>query len=217
MHRNEVTNETYASSSKPLTTEEYQEAELITGPDYTLLQREYNGNLRRFFREQMDDRHKQATVDFLARYDQSRLEINRKPYERLSLGANRRGDIFCIMAAEQDQHLVEGVWHNVFSGATRTLTLEEEKSYYDTLDVAYRNKGGAPQKRQFAAVLDDERAVRFVLSGHGNRYEELDENGEATNDYHEQTLSDCRMLRHEIEYDSRRTRQLSNRAINAAL
>ena len=73
--------------------------------------------------------------------------------------------------------------------------------YYDDADIAYRNRGGNPIKRQFVATLDEDRPVRFVLSGLGNRCEELDERGAVLNTPKEQLLRDCRFLEQEIVYD----------------
>lgn len=200
-----------------MSADEYHEAELIVDPDYVLLQREYGGNLRRFFREQMDTVRSEPTLDFLSQYDQPNLECNGQPCERLSIGSNSRGDIFCIMSGEDNYEMVVGVWHNIFSGATRSIDLTEETATLTDTDIAYRNKGGNIQKRQFISTLDEERRVRFVLSGQGNRCEELDEFGVASNTLQEQLLSDCRMLRHEITYDSHRTQRLSRHAITAVL
>lgn len=185
----------------PISTEKYREAEQIPDPDYVILHRDYGGNLRHFFREHMGCEQAQATIDFLAKYSASALEIDGHPHERLSLGANTRGDIFCITAREATSDDVRGLWHNVFSGITQEIRLHEEPAYYDDADIAYRNRGGNPIKRQFVATLDEDRPVRFVLSGLGNRCEELDERGAVLNTPKEQLLRDCRFLEQEIVYD----------------
>lgn len=181
----------------------------------TILEQEYNGLLRPFFREQLHEAAAAPTLEFLATYDQATIEHGDTTYSRLSFGATTQGDIFCILAANSPQQELYGSWHNIFSQQTQQIRIEQETTMVDTADISYRYHGGDAHVRTLRATLGDDRHVRFVLSHAGNRCEELNAQGETINTRQQQLLSSCFLLRHEITYDQKRRKNLGKYATAA--
>lgn len=179
------------------------------------LRHNYHGDVRAYLCDGNTLEYLPQTLAFLERYDQPQLCVNGSPQERLSFGTNQEGDIFCLMTPSSSDSPVTGQWHSIFSGAEKRLTLTEERVTYNTQDLQYRYRGGDPQKRQLRATLPDGRQVRFILSGQGNRYQEIIE-PESSESYPEQQLSSCLILRHQILYDQKRRTHLAAQAIKRA-
>lgn len=180
----------------------------------TLLEQSYNGQMRPFFRDHIDKIYAESALDFLSLYDKSCVVREGQTYDRLSFGANSRGDIFCILAAENNPHATLGSWHNIFSGHTQDLTLFDEIPSITSNDLAYRYRGGDAHKRQLFATLGSDRYGRFTLSSQGNCFEELDSTGERI--YPKQRLSSCLLLREQILFDQRCSGLIGKHALDSA-
>lgn len=180
----------------------------------TLLEHSYDGQIRPFFRDHIDKIYAEPTLAFLSMYDQSSVEREGQAYDRLSFGANGRGDIFCILAAENNPNATLGSWHNIFSGHTQDLTLYDEPPAMTPDDIAYRHRGGDAHKRQLLADLGSDRYGRFTLSSRGNCFEELDNTGNSI--YPKRQLSSCLLLREQILFDQRCSGRIGRHALDSA-